>query len=560
MNRRALLSKPLAAMRADKSPGIDATTGRHRKLAGGVSPYPGVWGYEQASHLLRRCTFGPTASEIEQAVQEGLDATIQRLLTYSPATTPPLNYFSTADPEVPVGQTWINASNVIAVNGYRRNSLGAWWSGLMIHQEVSLTEQMALFWHNHFATELNVYSDARMGYIYLNTLRENALGNFKDLVEKITIDPAMLRYLNGDQNRVGRANENYARELFELFTIGKGAQVGPGDYTNYTEEDVLEAAKVLTGWVVQGAREGDSNPITATFLPNLHDTTTKQFSARFNNHTIGNNGADEFKDLIDMIFGQAETARYIVRKLYRWFVYYHIDADIESNVIEPLAQELISQNFDIAPVLEMLFKSEHFFDVEAIGCLIKNPISYSVGLVRQVEAQFPDPTSDLEGAYRLWLLIGQTAAVQLMAPLDPPSVAGWPAYYQTPQYHESWITSATLSFRKDLVGAVATNVLQVRRSKAEVDLLALLNHISDPYDPNKVVDELAMLFCPVAMDTSQLICLKNALLPGLPDGAWSMEYAAYALNPNDQQSRTALFTKLTVMIYTLLNMPEFHLS
>ncbi|MEZ4684703.1 MAG: DUF1800 domain-containing protein [Bacteroidia bacterium] len=477
MNRRALLSKPLAAMRADKSPGTDGTTGRHRILSGGVSPYSGSWGYAQAAHLLRRCTFGPTAAEIDQAVQDGLDTTIQRLLTPAPApASPPLNASFQNDVQVPIGQTWVNASNSNGLNGYRRNSLFAWWTGLMIHQNVSLTEQMALFWHNHFATEIDVYNDARIGYIYVSTLRDNALGNFKTLVDKMTVDPAMLRYLNGDQNLVGRPNENYARELLELFTIGKGAQVGPGDYTNYTEEDVLAAARVLTGWVVSGARENDPNPITATFVPNRHDTSAKQFSARFNNQTISDNGADEYKDLIDMIFGKTETARYIVRKLYRWFVYYHIDAQIETDVIEPLALELINQNFEIAPVLEMLFKSEHFFDVEAIGCLIKNPMNYSVGLVRQLEAQFPDPATDLAGAYNLWLLMGQTAAVQLMAPLFPPSVAGWPAYYQKPQYHESWITSATLSFRKDMVGAAVTNIIQLRQSKAEIDLIALLDH------------------------------------------------------------------------------------
>lgn len=560
MNRRALLSKPLAALRADKSPGVDGAMRVHRTLSGGLSPYTGSWGYAQAAHLLRRCMFGPTAAEIEQAVQDGLNVTIQKLLTHTPAANPPLNHINQNDPQAAIGQTWVNASNVVGVNGYRQNSLFAWWSGLMIHQSASLTEQMALFWHNHFATELSVYNDARMGYMYVNTLRENALGNFRELAEKITVDPAMLRYLNGDQNRVGRPNENYARELFELFTIGKGPQAGPGDYTNYTEEDVLAAAKVLTGWVVTGAREGDARPIQATFVANRHDTSTKTFSARFNNQTISNNGADEYKDLIAMIFGKVETARYIVRKLYRWFVYYHIDAQIETDIIEPLAQEMVAQNFEVAPVLEKLFKSEHFYDVEAIGCMIKNPVIYSIGLVRQLEVQFPDPATDITGAYSLWQLIGQTAAVQLMAPLFPPSVAGWPAYYQKPQYHESWITSATLSFRKDMAGAAATNVIQVRRARAEVDLIALLDHVSDPFDANSVVEDLVRLFCPMPMDAAQRLCLKNALLPGLPDATWSAEYSAFTLDPTDPGKRGAILTKLTLMMYTMLNMPEYHLS
>lgn len=560
MNRRALLTRPIAALREDRNPGVEATTRSDRTMRGGVSPYTGAWGREQAAHLLRRCMFGPTADEIDTAVQDGLSATIQKLLTPASPASPPLNPSFLIDIEAPIGRTWVNANLIVGVNGYRQTSLFAWWIGHMINQEVSLTEQMALFWHNHFATEISVYSDARLGYLYLSTLRDNALGNFKELVEKITVDPAMLRYLNGDQNSVGRANENYARELFELFTIGKGPQIGPGNYTNYTEEDVLAAAKVLTGWTVTGARNGDINPIEATYVATRHDTTTKQFSAAFNNQTVTPNGDQEYKDLIDMIFAKDETARYIVRKLYRWFVYYDIDTQIENDVIQPLAQTLINNSFDIAPVLEQLFSSEHFFEIESVGSLIKNPVVYSVGLVRQLEAKFPDASSDLAGQYRLWQLMGETAAVQLMAPLAPPSVAGWAAYYQKPQYHESWISSATLSFRKDMVGAAVTNVIQIRQSKAEIDLLELLKHVSDPSDPNAVIEELTLLFCPVAMDANQRQCLKNALLPGLPDFTWTNEYSNYILDPTDQAKRTAVLTKLTLMMYTMLNLPEFHLS
>ncbi|MFK7971984.1 MAG: DUF1800 family protein [Bacteroidia bacterium] len=560
MNRRALLTRPLAAMREDRVSGIERSTRDQKVMRGGLDPYTGTWGREQAAHLLRRCMFGPKATEIETAIQDGLSATVQKLLTAAPAATPPVNYGNQNDPDIAIGQTWVNANNNVGVNASRRNSLFAWWTGQMIHQNVSLTEQMALFWHNHFATELSVYNDARFGYKYLSTLRDNSLGNFKDLVEEMTTDVAMLRYLNGDQNRVGRANENYARELFELFTIGKGPQIGPGNYTNYTEDDVLEAAKVLTGWVITGARHGDTNPIQPTFTASRHDTTTKQFSAAFGNKTISDNGDQEFKDLINMIFEQDETARYIIRKLYRWFVYYNIDSQVETDVILPLAQILIDNNYDIAPVLETLLKSEHFFDVNSYGCLIKNPINFSIGLVRQLEAQFPDPTANVAEAYNLWLLMGQTAAVQLMAPLQPPSVAGWPAYYQTPQYHESWITSATLSFRKDMVGAAASNVIQVRTVKAEIDLLALLQHVSDPNDPNIVIEELGLLFCPMPMDAAQRTCLKAALLFGLPDFTWNNEYNDYLLDPTDQAKKTAVLTKLTSLIYTMLNLPEFHLS
>ena len=154
MNRRALLTRPISALREARSPGITGSTKTHRKLGGDLTPYSGSWGREQASHLLRRCMFGPTADEIETAITDGLDVTMQKLLTAAPIASPPLNYSNQNDPEVPVGQAWVDANNSVNVNASRSQSLFGWWCGLMINQGVSLTEQMSLFWHNHFALEI----------------------------------------------------------------------------------------------------------------------------------------------------------------------------------------------------------------------------------------------------------------------------------------------------------------------------------------------------------------------------------------------------------------------
>ena len=186
----------------------------------------------------------------------------------------------------------------------------------------------------------------------------------------------MLRFLNGNQNVVGTANENYARELQELFTIGRTG--------GYTETDVREAAKVLTGWTDTGYRSAATAAIGSTFRTARHDSTDKTFSAAYQNTIIkgrsgDNAGPDELNELLDMILKNAETPRYICRKLYRWFINSDIPATVETNFIQPLAALFSKANFELKPVLSALFQSQHFFDESLRGSIIKAPAGFSGG-------------------------------------------------------------------------------------------------------------------------------------------------------------------------------------
>ena len=190
----------------------------------------------------------------------------------------------------------------------------------------------------------------------------------------------MQKYLKGEKKTATAPNENYGRELQELFTIGKDATGNPP----YTEDDVKAAARVLTGWrndLVAGTTS--ANGFNSYFDPAKHDTADKQFSAFYNytqiNGLSGTGAVSELDDLLNMIFAKDEVSLFICRKLYRYFVYYEIDAATEQNVIVPLAAVFRSNNYEIVPVLDVLFRSEHFFDVLNQGCLIKNPIDFSVG-------------------------------------------------------------------------------------------------------------------------------------------------------------------------------------
>ncbi|HFC01373.1 MAG TPA: DUF1800 family protein, partial [Phaeodactylibacter sp.] len=215
------------------------------------NPYTGTWGMEQAAHLLRRTTFGPTYAQIKQAATDGLDATISLLFQNQPLPDPPIYYDFENDPNAALGETWVDAiflPNIQGLRGARRRSLFGWTFKQIRESGVNITEKMTLFWHNHFVVASTNVPNRQ--YRYITFLRENALGNFKDLAKGITVDSAMLQYLNGTQNSKNAPNENYSRELLELFTIGKGELVGPGDYTNYTEDDVVELARALTGWYI----------------------------------------------------------------------------------------------------------------------------------------------------------------------------------------------------------------------------------------------------------------------------------------------------------------------
>ena len=519
-----------------------------------LAPYAGPWGYAQAGHLLRRSVFGPSRPEILAAAGSTLSAVLDELLVAPASPAPPANV-STVDTSVPLGQTWTAQAFDQNVEGVRRTSLRDWWLGQQLGQGVSLAEKMTLFWHNHFVVELGTINDARMGYEYCRLLRQHALGNVKQLAKDVTVTPAMLRYLNGNQSTAGSPNENYGRELLELFTVGKGPLVGPGNYTNYTEADVQAAARVLTGWRDAGA------PVGSFFSATRHDASAKTFSAAFGNATIAPNGATEYQDLVNLIFQQAETARFLVRKLYRWFVYYLIDGQVETDVIQPLAALLVQSNFEVAPVLRALLGSEHFFDVLNMGCLIKSPLDFTVGLCRQMQVAFP-PASGPVAQYGMWNYLNTLAFVQQQTLGDPPNVAGWAAYYQTPQYHELWINAVTLPRRNQVTDLFIGPGYARNGAKIVIDPVALVQSLpaTTALDCNLLIDEFVRLMVPIALTTSQLAFLKTALLPGLPDFEWTVEWQQYVATPTNAARKAAVTTKLQAMLRALMGLAEYHLS
>ncbi len=527
----------------------------------GLEPYTGPWTIDQAAHLLRRSMYGPTYENMKWSADQGLQGTIDQLFAAQPMPAPPVNSHGASDGAVAPGETWINAPyQSTAALSYRSKSLFSWVIGLAWTEGVSIREKMTLFWHNHFP--INSVLDPKFLYRYLNLLRQYATGNFLELTKRMTIDPAMLRFLDGHSNHKSAPNENYARELLELFTIGKGPQIGPGDYSNYTEQDVMEIARALTGWQDYGftTSSGSSGDIGATFHPERHDTGDKVLSYHFNHVVISNMGQQEYAHVIDIIFQQQEVARYISRRLYQWFVYYEITDEVEVNVIEPMAQIIWDNNFEIEPALRALLSSQHFFDMQYAGVMIKNPLDFTLSILKTLQV---DISQELDKKYDSWYSIYGYINLMQLSYFQIPEVAGWKAYYLEPLYFRNWISATTLPYRMSLAhNLVYTGVapFSANGQWMRVDTLKLLDTLENPSDPNDVVAEITRLLLPRPLLSEQYDQLKDVLLNGLPDFEWTVEFNMYQADPGNSSLGNALGNKIRNLIGAVLSLPEFYLS
>lgn len=520
-----------------------------------LTPVSGQLGFEKAKHLLNRCLFGARLSEInfmaELQIEEALDFLLQ---DQTEDLQPPLSVKNT-DKEVPVGTTWVNTKFNGKYRSQRMYSYNNWWIGRLLNQNVSLLEKMHLFWHNHFVIENDVVRNNNFNYQYNSLLYNQALGNFKTLTEKITINTGMLQYLDGVKNVAGSPNENFARELFELFTIGKGQLIEEGNYTNYTEHDIREAAKVLTGWKTSNSNDN------SYFVSAKHEKSTKTFSEVFNFQTVANNEEEEFKDLIAIIFAQKETARFLVRKLYRWFVYSNINDEIENQIILPLSDLLIENNFEIKPLLKTLLSSRHFFDTNYRGCMIKNPLEFTIGFVRQMEIDQPGE-DQLPERYGYWNVLRKQAGKMDMEIGNPPDVAGWEAWYLEPRYNQLWINTATIPTRANFIKSA---IFWGHRPIAGADKILLdpfkVAYLAEePSDINSLLNTFVMLLLPKPLTEEQIVDLKQELIPGLPDFEWTVEWNKYVDHPNDENQKQAVANRLKKVLSRICSMAEYQLN
>lgn len=523
-----------------------------------LSPYTGPWTKVQASHLLRRALFGPSFQQINSVVTNGLNDTIDELMTI-PTLSAPLSF----DPLETVGafeQPWENvvypadAVEASEVDVARSMSLAAWVMKNINNEGLSIAEKMCFFWHNHFAATLSF--DQRSSLNYFRLIRQHALGNFKTLIKQMTNNTNMLEFLNGATNTFYSPNENYAREFLELYTIGKGNQIGPGDYSNYTEEDVAAGAKIFTGYTIEGLRSSTHTSVNSIYVPLYHDNSNKQLSYHFNNETIINAGPVEYSNYIDVVFQQNEVAYFISRKLYRFFVNHELTDAVEQNIIPAMANIMIANDYEIKPVVEALLKSQHFYDANLIGSAIRSPLEVVFAMLNSTGTTINYDFATTSEMYANLYFFGDNLGQGYGA---PPSVSGWPAYYQAPSFTKLWVNSTLLKNRTWIAFffTLATG-LEVNNKFLKINSLPFLNGLSNPANANAVIDDIIRVFLPKPLALVPRAILKAILLGGQPDFEWTIQYNEYLAAPNDPTYYLPIQQKVELTLFQLFQLPEFH--
>jgi len=316
-----------------------------------------------------------------------------------------------------------------------------WVHRMATAENDALGEKMCLFWHGHFACEIK---NPVLAYPYLNALRNHGLGNFRDLVKAISKTGAMIRYLNNQQNRKNRPNENFARELMELFTIGRG---------NYTEKDISEAARAFTGWT--------SNFFTGefTFQKRRHDFGSKQF--------MGRSGKFGGEDIIEMILEKKQTAQFITIKVANYF----LGVTPSHSNLNAWANSFYQSDYDIPTLLRAILGSQYFYNSEVVGKKIKSPVEFLAGTMRILGLNFKKTNT---------LISFQRGLGQVL--FDPPNVAGWPG-------GRSWIDSGTLILRLNVPAVIFRKMDSAIRMKSlpEQNLFKKFTEVDDEIDLQKLI-------------------------------------------------------------------------
>ncbi len=478
-----------------------------------LTAFQGLLGPTRAAHLLRRASFGPTMSQIDQfAALTGAEAIALLFDDQLSDPTLPIN------PET--GQDWL-------LSGLYGEELGArdlndefimWLIGIAADtsQKISFSvrEKIVCFFHTHFTTKYEKVGNSRSLYFQNELFRQFAFDgnkpqefNFKSLLKKISVDNAMLRFLDGSQNVKGSPNENYGRELMELYAIGRGLEgtfpidLPQGDYLNYTEQDVQAAARVLSGFKLNetfSTMDVDTNLPRGIVNPGSHDNEDKQFSNRFDDAVISadpmllaggepteESVLDELDQLIEMITSKQESALYICRRIYRYYVYHEITQELQESVISDMAATLVANNFKIQPVLEELFLSAHFYDAAAtsdddkFGAIIKSPLDLVVGTLRFFDISLADFTTDYNLFYSQAGVLRKQMRTMGMDYYQPFEVAGYTAYHQFPAFNRNWISSNYLANRYDFINSLFG---MMNPQESDMPAIDMLQFTRDSFD------------------------------------------------------------------------------
>ncbi len=367
---------------------------------------------DKIAHLLRRFGLGTSEAELEYYGQGGLKGAIEKLL--SPEKV--------EEAEIPTAAAFGGKNAQLRPQGVR-----AWWIERILTTRRPLVEKMTIFWHDHFATSVQKVDNAGLILGQNETLREHSLGNFRTLLEEVSKDPAMMFWLDNQLNVKGKPNENFGREVMELFTVGIG---------HYTERDVQEAARAFTGWnyTQRRGKKANRNSIRGgrpIFVENEEDHDGGMKSI------LGKSGPFSGDDVLDLLCDNLQTARHLTWKIWTWFVY----ADPDATTIERHASTFVKSGLDIKVLLRSIMESDEFYSDRSFRKLYKNPIDFTVSTLRQIGANVPVTVDEggvlKQGSVRSIQATALSSKAMGMELLAPPDVAGW-------EGGAAWISTATM--------------------------------------------------------------------------------------------------------------------
>ena len=573
-----------------------------KEVTAGLEPYTGEFGPAQKKHLLNRTMVGMAKRHMDDLEGLTLDEAIDLIFTHEELGEPVNNYFMEMDAaaykeryesdDVAPGAPFIDRpykrlrpTFEEQFGGERQRAITSWINQKIYNQQTSIHWKLFVFLHNLTPTKAFDLGGHKFIFNYVKLIFSGVLGNYKDFIYKLTLDPSMLNYLNLQLSQKETPDENYAREVQELFTVGKRP------FSKFTEEDVRGVARSLVGWGFDYEKiiytEGHEPVIV--FQDWNHDQGDKQFSSFYNNHTIkgkaGQDGREELQEVVDMIFETSESCIFLCRRLYQFFVYPEVSQEVENTIIKEMAELMRENNFSLLAPLKLLLKSEHFFDQSFYNTLIKSPLEFTFSMYKEFDLfngelriwiqeenkeyyysdgerpdLFPQKLVDeISRSYFFFSNLYWNVGDQGLRLFEPPSVSGWPAYYQAPVYDLFWVNSVTVKKRKQTSeSATRWGVWLENGVHIRFNLKNYLDTFESPNNLETLLTEMQERFLGAPIPERAKGRIKSSVLGDKNDQYWNQLVDAYLDDPTID-NRNQLNWRLEQLLYQFFELAEIHL-
>ena len=573
-----------------------------------LDTYTGEFGDAEKKHLLNRTMVGYCHRHHKDLDSLSLDQAVDLVLSKDIYQEPRNIWFWETSFEqykqkydaddVGPNEQWVNrpynkefAPGGLEANGHeRRESIYASLIYSMNEQATSIHWKLFLFLHNLTPVKGFVGGGHKAAYNYIKLLFNSSFDSYKTFIYNLTLDSSMLSYLNLTLSKKETPDENFAREIQELFTVGKRP------FAKFSEQDVREIARALVGWKINYPEmHNEGHEMPAIFDASNHDIEDKYFSSFYGNKVIkgreGESGAEELQEVVDMLFETDENAIYIARRLYQFFVYPVLTEEIEEKIIQPLARIYKDNNYSLVEPLRVLLKSQHFFENQIENSLIKSPIDFFMGFIKEFDLKSNRVLHHYDGnqiykslfepylyndkvrdtSYIEYRFIDQIINWYLdplgYTTLKPPSVSGWPAYYQEPVFDLFWINSSTLPLRIDAVkryirSGIPTFVYIDNEYGVEsrYNLIDYLRSFDDPYNYESFLDELIFRFIGGQPPNNLKEKINQIILNNVNEVHWEEEIKEIIDNPgSNKDSYWNVEWKLGQAIELMSSTGEFQL-